>query len=156
MLTAPEMSPVPLSSLDSSAFGLLGAAAGRTLLRLKRCGRRRMRRRASSDFLLGWRWCCADIVSGSPACAARGWFCCAVRAAGARRSARAAGSFGTTFLRAICILNLGARASAAGKLPAGQASSNETLEAVLLAYWESPMVVSTRARTAWERYFTER
>ena len=40
-----------------------------------------------------------------------------MRAAGARRSARAAGSFGTTFLRAICILNLGARASAAGKLP---------------------------------------
>ena len=40
-----------------------------------------------------------------------------MRSAGARRSARAAGSFGTTFLRAICILNLGARASAAGKLP---------------------------------------
>jgi len=73
MLTAPEMSPVPPSSLDSSAFGL-GAAAGSTLLRLKRCGRLRMRRRASRDFLLGWRWCCADIVSGSPACAASGWF----------------------------------------------------------------------------------
>ena len=30
-----------------------GAAAGRTLLRLKRCGRRRMRRSASSDLRRG-------------------------------------------------------------------------------------------------------
>ena len=62
MLTAPEMSPVPPSSLDSSHFGL-GAAAGRTLLRLKRCGRRsdapkRLERlaarwRARPDC---WRW----------------------------------------------------------------------------------------------------
>ena len=36
-----------------------------------------------------------------------------------------------------------------------QASSNETLEAVLLAYLESPMMVSTRVKTAWD-YFTER
>ena len=52
MLTAPEMSPVPPSSLDSLIFGL-GAAAGRTLLRLKRCGRRRMRRSAWSDLRRG-------------------------------------------------------------------------------------------------------
>ena len=76
-----------------------------------------------------------------------------MRAAGARRSARAAGSFGTTFLRAICILNLGARASAAGKLP-GKFQRNSG--GCLLAYSKSPVVVIISARTAWERYFTER
>ena len=77
---------------------------------------------------------------------------CDARAPGARRSARAAGSVRPTFLRAICILNLGARASA-GKLPG---RFQRISGGCLLAYSESPVVVSISARTAWERYFTER
>ena len=65
----------------------------------------------------------------------------------------ARGSGGPTFLRAICILKLGVRASAAGKLP-GKLVRN--WGGCLLACSKSPVVVSISARSAWERYFTER